>query len=145
MKIKFKLLRAGAKIPVYATEDAAAADLFACLEQDLTLMPSERAYVPTGLAMEPEKGYFAVVCARSGLASKRGLAMSNGIGVIDGDYRGEIKVPMINLSGEPQTVTSGDRIAQIMFMPSYRAEFFTAESLEESARGEGGFGSTGVK
>ncbi|MBO4217316.1 MAG: dUTP diphosphatase [Clostridia bacterium] len=145
MKIKFKLLREGARIPVYATEGAAAADLFACLDGEMTLMPFERAYIPTGLAMEPERGYFAVVCARSGMASKRGLAMSNGIGVIDEDYRGEIKVPMINLSDEPQTIYAGDRIAQIMFMPVCRAEFFASDSLEDSERGEGGFGSTGVK
>ena len=145
MKIKFKLLNGNAKMPVYATDGAAAADLFACTDEDITLLPSERAYIPTGLAMEPEEGYFAVVCARSGMASKRGLAMSNGIGVIDGDYRGEIKVPMINLSGEPQTITNGDRIAQIMFMPICRAEFFQADELAESARGEGGFGSTGTK
>ena len=145
MKVKFKLLAEGAKMPVYATGDAAAADLFACLKEDLTLMPGDRAYIPTGLAMEPDGGFFAVVCARSGMASKRGLAMSNGIGVIDGDYRGEIKVPMINLSKEPQTISGGDRIAQIMFMPSFRAEFFRADELNESERGEGGFGSTGVK
>ena len=145
MKVKFKLLSGNAKLPVYATEDAAAADLFAATERDITLLPSERAYIPTGLAMEPEHGFFAIVCARSGMASKRGLAMSNGIGVIDGDYRGEIKVPMINLSNEPQTIMSGDRIAQIIFMPSYRAEFSVAETLMDSQRGEGGFGSTGVK
>ncbi len=145
MTIKFKLLRDGARLPVYATEDSAAADLFACAGEDVTLAPMERAYVPTGLAMEPERGFFAVVCARSGMASKRGLAMSNGIGVIDGDYRGEIKVPMINLSSEPQIIHDGDRIAQIMFMPCQRGEFSIAESLSDSGRGEGGFGSTGVR
>ena len=145
MKIKFKLLSEKAKIPVYATEGSAAADLFACTENDITLRPSERAYIPNGLAMEPEPGFFAIVCARSGMASKRGLAMSNGIGVIDGDYRGEIKVPMINLSNEPQTITHGDRIAQIMFMPITRADFLKADELAGSERGEGGFGSTGVR
>ncbi len=146
MKIKVKKLREGAKLPLLATEGAAACDLHALLEQPLTLAPGERRAVPTGLAIElPDPGCVAIVCARSGLALKRGLALANGIGVIDSDYRGELFVAMVNNDSSPQTVENGDRIGQLMILPVIAAEYEVCEELTDTERGSGGFGSTGVR
>jgi dUTP pyrophosphatase len=145
MNIRIKKLRESARLPEYKTDFSAAADLYACLDGPLTIPAGGRVGIPLGFAMEYEDNdVVAVICARSGLASKRGLALSNGIGVVDPDYRGELTAAMINLSDSDYTVYPGDRIAQLMFLPIVRGSFEEAEELSETKRGEGGFGSTGV-
>jgi dUTP pyrophosphatase len=135
----------GARTPFYASPGAAGADLYACLENDLLVKPGQRVGVPTGIAIElPGPEVAALVFARSGLASKKGLALSNGVGVIDSDYRGEIVVLMVNLGQEEVTVRNGDRIAQMLLIPVCQASFIEAEELGITERGEGGFGSTGI-
>lgn len=142
--VKYKVLDPRAKAPAYATEGAAAADLCAVLDAPLTLAPMQRALVPTGLAIElPGPHTVALVYARSGLSIKHGLCMANGVGVIDSDYRGELRVPMINLGGEAYTIQPGERVAQLCIAPVYTAAFVPGESLSGTARGDGGFGSTG--
>lgn len=134
------------KLPIYATSGAAGADLMACLDQTMTIKPGERAAVPTGIAMElPNPNLVALVFARSGLASKKGLALSNGVGVVDSDYRGEIKVLMINHGQEDVVIQNGDRIAQMLLLEVSKAIFTEVDELGDTARGEGGFGSTGEK
>ncbi len=147
MKVKLKLTR-GMTAPEYATPGAAAVDLRAALEEGetLTLAPGERALIPTGLAISPEtEGVVAIVAGRSGLGVKKGVTLSNSIGVIDSDYRGEICVGIINHGEEPFTVARGDRIAQLFFLPVLHADFLVTETLDETERGAGGFGHTGVK
>lgn len=147
MEVKLKLTR-GMMVPEYATPGSAAVDLRAALEEDevVTLAPGERALIPTGLAIAPAgSGYVAIVAARSGLGIKKGVSLSNGIGVIDSDYRGEIAVGLINHGQEPFEVRRGDRIAQMMFLPVETASFLVTDTLDETERGEGGFGHTGVK
>ena len=142
------LLSRGMEMPAYATDGSAAVDLRAATPEGttVTIEPGERALIPTGLAISPEsKNVVAIVAARSGLAIKKGICLSNSIGVIDSDYRGEICVGLFNTSKEPFTVCRGDRIAQMMFMPVYQAKLLEVASLDETARGAGGFGSTGVK
>ncbi len=144
MELKYTLTLPGAKAPSYATAGAAAADLFAVLDSPLTIPPLGRALVPTGVAIQlPGPEYMALVCARSGLAVKRGLTLSNGVGVIDSDYRGAIQVGVVNLSSEPCTLEPGERVAQLMVLPVERCAFAFAETLDPTERGEGGFGSTG--
>ena len=195
LNIKIKLLRPNARIPVYATDGAAAADLCAALDEPVVLNPSERRLIPTGIAIAPDEtsngsrdvddssrdtvdaahdtvdssrgtvdssrdtvdssrgtvdsasgaSFAAIICARSGLASRRGLALANGMGVVDAYYRVEIMVSMINLGNEPVTIEPGERIAQLMFVPILHAEFIQSEVLPETARQAGGFGSTGTK
>lgn len=149
MKINVKLLLSrGMTMPAYATEGAAAVDLRAAVEEDspVTIAPGGRALIPTGVAISPESSdVVAILAARSGLAIKSGICLSNGIGVIDADYRGEICVGLHNTSDVPFTVQRGDRVAQMMFMPVYAANLIEVTSLDETARGAGGFGSTGVK
>ena len=131
-------------LPAYATAGAAAMDLCACMEEPVTLAPGGRQGIPTGIAIAlPGPEYVALVCARSGLAVKHGLALSNGVGVIDSDYRGEIQVGLVNLGSETYTLQPGERVAQLMVMPVARCAFTFAEKLDETQRGEGGFGSTG--
>ena len=147
MNVKLKLTR-GMQAPEYATPGSAAVDLRAALEEDeiVTLAPGARALIPTGLAISPESsGYVAIIAARSGLGIKKGVSLSNGIGVIDSDYRGEICVGLINHGEEPFEVRRGDRIAQMMFLPVETASFIIADTLDETERGAGGFGHTGVK
>lgn len=142
--VNYKVLDPRAKVPAYATPGAAAADLCAVLDAPLTLPPMGRAMVPTGLAIQlPGPEYVALVCARSGLAVKHGLALSNGVGVIDSDYRGEIQVGLVNLGSETYTLQPGERLAQLMILPVAQAAFVQADTLDETDRGEGGFGSTG--
>ena len=145
--IKIKLLREGAKIPAYQTADAAACDLSACLDEPVTIQPGQSALIPTGIAVAPENTSPVVLLlyARSGLAVRHGIALVNGVGVIDADYRGEIKVGLINQSGTPYTVTHGERIAQMVVTPILRAAFTQADDLDDTGRGSGGFGSTGTK
>jgi dUTP pyrophosphatase len=134
----------GLSLPGYATDGAAGADLCAAVEADLTIEPGDRVAVPTGLVLEIPHGYEGQVRPRSGLAIKAGLTVVNAPGTIDSDYRGELKVLMINLASEPVTIGRGDRIAQFLVAPVTRASFIETEDLTVSERGEGGFGSTGV-
>ncbi|MBE6632835.1 MAG: dUTP diphosphatase [Ruminococcaceae bacterium] len=146
LKVKLKLSR-GMEPPTYATENAAAVDLRAALEEGetLTLAPGERVLIPTGLSISPEdRSTVAVIAGRSGLGVKHGVSLSNGIGVIDADYRGEIHVCLINRGSEPFSVKRGDRIAQMMFLPIYHASFLICDELDDTERGCGGFGSTGI-
>ena len=141
--MQIKKLSQGAKLPTYGTDLSAGADLSACLEEAVTIMPGQTVLLSLGFAAAVPQGYAGLVFARSGLASKRGLAPANKVGVIDSDYRGEICVGLYNSSDVPFTVHRGDRIAQLMFAPVYTAAFTEVDSLDETERGEGGFGSTG--
>ena len=141
--IRIKKLHPNAILPTYGSVEAAGADLYACLDEPVTVEPGKTAWIPLGFAMEVPKGCAGLVYARSGMACKKGLAPANKVGVIDSDYRGEIGVSLTNQSDKPYTVTPGDRIAQLMFIPVLHANLILAESLDETARGEGGFGSTG--
>ena len=143
--VKVKILKPGTKMPVYGTEFSAGADLCACLEQPVTLEPGETRLISIGISMEIPVGYAGFVFARSGLATKRHLAPANKVGVIDSDYRGEFFVPLRNHGPIPQTIEPGERIAQMILMPYLAANFLEAESLSDTQRGEGGFGSTGTK
>lgn len=142
-EVKFKKMRPSAKLPSYATEGAAAIDLSAAIDEEITLAPSERRLIPTGIAISIPKNTVAILSARSGLSSKKGITAANGIGVIDSDYRGEIFFSAINLSTEAYTVTPGERVAQLMLMPVYAMSLVETDDLDKTARGEGGFGSTG--
>lgn len=142
--VKYKKLDPRAQVPAYATPGAAAADLCAVLDEPLTLAPMQRTLVPTGLAIElPDASCVALVYARSGLSIKHGLCMANGVGVIDSDYRGECFVALHNDSNEERTVRHGDRVAQLVLLPFLPMEFEQVDTLPETVRGEGGFGSTG--
>ena len=145
MKVRIKKLSEKAVVPTYGTEYAAGADLYACLDEKIEIAPLETKMVGTGIAMEIPDGYVGLVFARSGLACKKGLAPANKVGVIDSDYRGEIKVALHNHngSGDALAIENGERIAQIAIVPYLKADFEVAESLEETDRGENGFGSTG--
>jgi dUTP pyrophosphatase len=134
----------GLPLPTYATDGAAGADLCAAVESEVVLAPGERAAVPTGLMVEIPGGYEGQVRPRSGLAIKAGLTIVNAPGTIDSDYRGELKVLMVNLGSEPFSIRRGDRIAQLLIAPVTRAVFVESDDLSDSDRGQGGFGSTGV-
>ena len=145
MTVRIKKLSENAIIPTYGTPFAAGADLYACIDEKTDIAPGETKMVGTGIAMEIPEGYVGLVFARSGLACKKGLAPANKVGVIDSDYRGEIKVALHNhnISGDALSVESGERIAQISIVPYLKAEFEECDSLEDTDRGEKGFGSTG--
>ena len=148
MELKFKAIhpKIGREIPLpqFATPGSAAMDLRACLDGPVTLQAGARAVIPTGLAMAlPSADYVALVFARSGLGIKQGVCLSNGVGVIDSDYRGEIAVGLVNLSDVPYTVQPGDRIAQLMVTPVVQPRVHLVTELDETERGVGGFGSTG--
>ena len=146
INVKIKKVRESAKIPEYATEGSAAVDLRYAGDEIIKLAPCERKLIPTGIAIAPETtGVVALLCARSGLASKKGLTLSNCVGVIDSDYRGEISAAMINLGNEEVALEPGERIAQLMFVPVLTANFIEVGELDETTRGAGGFGSTGTK
>ncbi|MBE6032675.1 MAG: dUTP diphosphatase [Clostridiales bacterium] len=142
--MKIKITSKSGLLPAYETEGSAGMDLRACLEEPVEILPGKRYLVPTGLAIELPQGYEAQIRARSGLAVKFGIGLVNGIGTIDSDYRGEIKVPLINWGEEPFRIENGDRIAQMVIAAYERAEWEIADSLEETERGAGGFGHTGV-
>ncbi len=142
-KLRFKKLDPKAQTPSYGTEYAAGADLYACMEESLTISAGETAFVHTGIAMEIPVGLVGLVYARSGLACKKGLAPANKVGVIDSDYRGEIMVALYNHSGQDITIAPGERVAQMVIAPYIFAEYEEVPELGESGRGEGGFGSTG--
>ena len=141
--VHVKLLRDGAKLPSYGTAEAAGADLYACLEETVTIEPNDTAFIPTGIALEVPRHCAGLVYARSGLACKKGLAPANKVGVIDSDYRGEIFVALHNHGTLAQIVENGERIAQIVITPVLQPVYETAEALSDTVRGEGGFGSTG--
>ena len=148
MKLQWKALspKIGREIPApyYASAGAAALDLHACLEEPVTIPAGGRAVIPTGIAIAlPSPAYVALVFARSGLGIKRGIALSNGVGVIDSDYRGELRVGLQNSGSEEYTVQPGDRIAQLAVVPVLQVELEQAETLDETERGTGGLGSTG--
>ena len=143
-KINVKLLRDGAMLPTYGSSEAAGADLYACLEAPVTIEPGKTAFIPTGFAMEVPKGCAGLIYARSGLACKRGLAPANKVGVIDSDYRGEVIVALHNHGTAPQTIASGERIAQLVITPVYTPGFCQVAELDDTQRGCGGFGSTGT-
>ena len=143
MNIPMQILRPGAQLPVYSSEQAAGADLRAWLEAPLTIQPGETAMIPTGLAMALPVGYVGLIYARSGLAAKRGLAPANKVGVIDPDYRGELLVSLHNHGRMAQTIEPNERIAQLVITPYITADFTLAVTLYETARGTGGYGSTG--
>ena len=148
MKLKIKALspKIGQEIPApfYASAGAAAMDLHACMDAAVTIPAGERRMIPTGIAIAlPSADYAALVFARSGLGIKKGVCLSNGVGVIDSDYRGEIGVGLVNLGSEPYTVQPGDRIAQLMVVPVVQPTVTVAEDLDDTDRGAGGFGSTG--
>ena len=141
--VNTKKLNDNAVIPTYGSEYAAGADLYACIEDTVTIEPGETKLIPTGLAMELPIGYAGLIYARSGLASKKGLAPANKVGVVDSDYRGEVMVALHNHSNVSASIDPKERIAQLVITPYIAAIFNTVESLEDTARGEGGFGSTG--
>ena len=141
--IRVKILREGAKLPTYGTAEAAGADLYARLEAPVTLAPGASAFIPTGIALEVPKGCAGLIYARSGMACKRGLAPANKVGVVDSDYRGEITVVLHNHGTQPQTVEDGERIAQFIITPVLTPAYEAVDSLSDTVRSSGGFGSTG--
>lgn len=146
MNIKVKKLNENAKLPFRATDGSAGADLYACLDADIVLAAGERTLVPTGIAISiSDHGYGGFVFPRSSVASKYGVSLSNCVGVIDSDYRGELKIAVINHSSEPFTISNGDRIAQLVIMPVAQADYTLCDELDETIRGNGGFGSTGKR
>lgn len=145
MKINVKKLNEKAIMPTYGSEYAAGADLYACIDSEVTVAPHATVMIPTGIAIELPVGYGGFIYARSGLASKRNLAPANKVGVVDCDYRGEVKVALHNHGETAQTVAVGERIAQLVVAPYITAEFVEADELSDTVRGAGGFGSTGTK
>lgn len=143
MTVYFKKLREDAKMPKYGSAYAAGADL--CATEDTRIPAGTTAFIHTGLAIELPMGTVGLIYARSGMACKQGLAPANKVGVIDCDYRGELIVALHNHGNEEKTVTAGDRVAQLVIAPYYTADFVETDELSETVRGEGGFGSTGVK
>ena len=141
--IRVKKLRSEAVLPTYGSADAAGADLYACLAETITIAPGASAFVPTGLAMEIPKGYAGLIYARSGLACKCGLAPANKVGVIDSDYRGEFIVVLHNHSNVSQEISHGERIAQLVITPVFTPGIEEVSELTDTARSDGGFGSTG--
>ena len=144
MKLNIKKLDEKAVIPSYGTEFSAGADLYN-LDAPVTIEPHKTVLIHTGIALEIPEGYCGLIFARSGLATKRGLAPANKVGVIDADYRGEVMVALHNHSDETKTIDGGERIAQISLVPFLSADFCVVDELSDTVRGEGGFGSTGRK
>lgn len=141
--IAVKKLSENATLPTYGSEFAAGADLYALTEEEIIIKAGETKLVHTGIALEIPEGYAGFIYARSGLASKRGLAPANKVGVIDADYRGEVMVALHNHSQIDQSIMPKERIAQLVIAPFLKAEFYETEELSDTVRGEGGFGSTG--
>lgn len=144
-KVRFQKLDKRAVQPHYGSADAAGADLYVVLDEPVIVSPGETVLVHTGLAVEIPTGFVGLVCARSGLATKRGLAPANKVGVIDADYRGEVMVALHNHGAIPQTIEHGERVAQLILIPYLTAEYEEADGLSDTERGNGGFGSTGTK
>ena len=143
MELKFKSL--SGSLPTYATDGASGMDLRAFIDEPVILQPMERRLIPTGLFVQIPEGYAGQVRARSGLAIKHGIGLVNSIGTIDSDYRGELKIPVINFGNESFTINNGDRIAQLVIASYERVVPIMVSDLDETDRGEGGFGHTGVK
>ncbi len=139
-----RIVSRSGRMPEYATSGSAGFDISAYLDEPMTLKAGERALVPTGLFFEVPEGYEAQVRARSGLAVKHGIGLVNGIGTVDSDYRGEIKVPLINWGASDFTIRDGDRIAQVVITSYEKVKLELSDSLSETARGAGGFGHTGT-
>lgn len=146
IKVNYKKLNPLAKVPSYGSEFAAGADLYACTDgETIKFAPGETKMIHTGIALEIPEGYAGLVYARSGIATKRGLAPANKVGVIDSDYRGEIMVSLYNHSDQEQTISDSERIAQLVITPFLSVEYIETKELSDTQRGEGGFGSTGKK
>ncbi len=143
--MKIKLLRDGAVVPKRATEGSAGYDLYACLENDVTIAPREIKIIPTGISVMAEKDTAVMIYARSGLSTKYGISLANGVGVVDSDYRGEVGVALINNGNKDFTVENGMRIAQMVITPILTPDLIVSDELSETERGEGGFGSTKMK
>lgn len=141
--VNVKKLNPNAILPSYGSDGAAGADLYACLQESITIDPGETAWIPTGISLEVPAGYAGLIYARSSLGVKRGLAPANKVGVIDSDYRGEINVVLLNHGKEPQMISNGDRIAQFLITPVLTPRFIEVKELSDTDRGAGGFGSTG--
>ena len=144
MRVQIKKLNKNAKLPVYSSEGAAGADLYALLENDFVIKPQETVLIPTGISMAIPSGYVGIIYARSGLATKLGLVLANQAGIIDSDYRGEIMVAIYNRSNVEQIITNHQRIAQMVITSYIEANFEEIDELVSTSRGEGGFGSTGI-
>lgn len=142
-KINVKLLRENARVPTYGSAEAAGADLYVCLEESVEIQPGCTVMLPTGIAMEVPKGCAGLIFARSSMGAKRGLAPANKVGVIDSDYRGEIRVALHNHGLETQVVNPGERVAQLLIVPVLTPGFAQVDELDDTARGTSGFGSTG--
>ena len=143
MKLTLKTM--SGRIPKYATEGASGMDLCAYLDKPVVMRPMQRALIPTGLFLEIPAGYEGQIRARSGLAIKKGIGLINGVGTIDSDYRGEVKVPLINFGDEDFTVSDGDRIAQLIIASYEKVEIVVTDEISDTARGSGGFGHTGIR
>ena len=143
MKVKINKLNEKAQAPVYSSACAAGADLYACIDAPVTVAPGEVFWVPTGIALEVPVGCAGLIYARSSMGAKRGLAPANKVGVVDSDYRGEIKVVLLNHSKQPQTIEPGERVAQFVITPVLTPQYEEVEELTDTDRGAGGFGSTG--
>ena len=145
ISVLVKKLNKNATIPSYGTEFSAGADLYSCIDDDIIINPGSAEMISTGISVELPEGTVGLIYARSGMAVKRGLAPSNKVGVIDSDYRGEIKVSLYNQGNEIQIIKNGERIAQMIVTPYYFAEYCESSELTDTVRGSGGFGSTGIK
>lgn len=143
-KVRFKKLSENAVVPSYGTAYSAGADLYSAMQEDVIIAPETTKFIKTGIAIEIPEGLVGLIYARSGMACKKGLAPANKVGVIDSDYRGEIIVALYNHSDSAVTVASGDRIAQLVLTPYIKADFEEADELDDTVRGDGGFGSTGT-
>ena len=141
--VRVKKLSLNAMLPTYGSSEAAGADLHACLDEPVTVAPGETFWVPTGIALEVPKGCAGLIYARSSMGTKRGLAPANKVGVIDSDYRGEVRVVLLNHGKLPQTIEPGERVAQLIITPVLTPAYEECEDLTETGRGAGGFGSTG--
>lgn len=143
-KVRFKKLSENAVVPSYGTDYSAGADLYSAMQEDVIIAPETTKFIKTGIAIEIPEGLVGLIYARSGMACKKGLAPANKVGVIDSDYRGEIMVALYNHSDSAVTVAKGDRIAQLVLTPYIKADFEEADELDDTVRGDGGFGSTGT-
>ena len=143
-KVRFKKLSENAVVPSYGTAYSAGADLYSAMQEDVIIAPETTKFIKTGIAIEIPEGLVGLIYSRSGMACKKGLAPANKVGVIDSDYRGEIIVALYNHSDSSVTVASGDRIAQLVLTPYIKADFEEADELDDTVRGDGGFGSTGT-
>lgn len=145
VEVRIKKLNEKATVPTYGSPFSAGADLYACEDSPVEILPGKTVLVHTGLSFEIPEGYAGLIYARSGLATKKGLAPANKVGVIDSDYRGEVMVSLYNQSGVTQTVEPGERLAQMIITPFLKADFICCDELSDTLRGTGGFGSTGTK